>query len=67
MCVYIDQRSMERATVPIGPWENGSLTRFLLHTEPTPPMRNPVDRAIKAMTFGAGFVGLLLLTVFQLL
>jgi len=31
------------------------------------PMRNPVDRAIKAMTFGAGLVGLLVLTVFQLL
>jgi len=30
-------------------------------------MRNPVDRAIKAMTFGAGAVGLLILTVFQLL
>lgn len=30
-------------------------------------MRNPVDRAIKAMTFGVGAVGLLILTVFQLL
>ena len=67
MCVYIDQRSKGRENVPVGPWENGPLTRFLLHTEPTPPMRNPVDRAIKAMTFGAGFVGLLILTVFQLL
>jgi hypothetical protein len=30
-------------------------------------MRNPVDSAIRAMTVGAGLVGLLLFTVFQLL
>jgi len=30
-------------------------------------MRNPIDRAIRAMTLGAGVVGLILLIVFQLL
>lgn len=30
-------------------------------------MRNPVDRAIRAMTLGAGVVGLIVLIVFQLL
>lgn len=30
-------------------------------------MRNPVDRAIRTMTFGAGVVGLIVLMVFQLL
>lgn len=44
------------------------LTLYSIHTEPhSMTMRNPVDRAIKAMTFGAGAVGLLILTVFQLL
>lgn len=30
-------------------------------------MRNPVDQAIKTMTLGAGVVGLIVLTIFQLL
>ncbi|MFT5515678.1 MAG: hypothetical protein ACI80V_001804 [Rhodothermales bacterium] len=30
-------------------------------------MRNPIDSAIRAMTLGAGVVGLIVLTVFQLL
>lgn len=30
-------------------------------------MRNRIDQAIKAVTFGAGVVGLLLLLVFKLL
>gem|GEM_PF-560501 len=30
-------------------------------------MRNPVDRAIRAMTYGAGVVGVVLFIVFQLL
>ncbi len=33
----------------------------------TPAMRNPVDRAIRAMTVGAGLVGIIVLTVFILL
>lgn len=69
MCVYIARSSKEQFAVPVGPQEKGPLNLFPLHAEPHShtPMRNPVDRAIKAMTFGAGAVGLLILTVFQLL
>lgn len=31
------------------------------------PMRSPVDQAIRAMTFGAGVVGLIVFIVFSLL
>lgn len=34
---------------------------------PPESMRNPVDRAIRAMTLSAGIVGLIVLIVFQLL
>ena len=32
-----------------------------------PSMKNPVDRAIKVMTLGAGVVSIILFLVFQLL
>ncbi|PIQ61577.1 MAG: hypothetical protein COV99_08955 [Bacteroidetes bacterium CG12_big_fil_rev_8_21_14_0_65_60_17] len=53
-------------------YSGSTLRTFRLSRLPTEPfshahMRNPVDRAIRTMTFGAGVVGLIVLMVFQLL
>jgi len=53
-------------------YSGSTLRTFRLSRRPTEPyshalMRNPVDRAIRTMTFGAGVVGLIVLMVFQLL
>ena len=71
ICVCI-LASVRRAVAhgPVGPQNRGNAHLHLcsipnLHSHI--PMRNPVDRAIKAMTYGVGVVGLLIFTVFQLL
>jgi hypothetical protein len=65
MCAYIRNNSptYKELLLPNAQWKIYSFLNSNSHT----PMRNPVDRAIKAMTYGAGLVGLIVLIVFQLL
>ena len=65
MCAYILKRSstheLEGNSAALG------VLLFIPNYNSHTPMRNPVDRAIKAMTYGAGVVGIIVLVVFQLL
>ncbi len=64
MCTYIEANPIRYpnkvCTFEFPYRSNRSLTAASI-------MRNPVDRAIRAMTLGAGVVGLIVLIVFQLL
>lgn len=65
MCAYILKRSSTRGLKGI-PAAQRALS-FIPNLYSLTQMRNPIDRAIKAMTYGAGVVGIIILVVFQLL